>query len=108
VEGSIRLVGGVIDDIQLQDYRETEEPDSPLIHVLNPTGSNDAYFAEFGWVGAKSGMALPSSDTQWTADKELLTPDSPVTLTWDNGEGLTFKREIAIDENYLFTVNQSV
>jgi len=42
-------------------------------------------------------MALPSSDTQWTADKELLTPDSPVTLTWDNGEGLTFKREIAID-----------
>jgi YidC/Oxa1 family membrane protein insertase len=108
VEGSIRLVGGVIDDIQLQDYRETEEPDSPLIHVLNPTGSNDAYFAEFGWVGAKSGMALPSSDTKWTADKELLTPDSPVTLTWDNGEGLTFKREIAIDENYLFTVNQSV
>jgi YidC/Oxa1 family membrane protein insertase len=108
VEGSIRLVGGVIDDIQLQDYRETEEPDSPLIHVLNPTGSNDAYFAEFGWVGANSGMALPGSDTKWSADKELLTPDSPVTLTWDNGQGLTFKREIAIDENYLFTVNQSV
>ena len=108
VEGSIRLVGGVIDDIQLQDYRETEEPDSPLIHVLNPTGSNDAYFAEFGWVGAKSGMTLPNSDTEWTANSELLTPDSPVTLSWDNGEGLTFKREIAIDENYLFTVNQSV
>lgn len=108
VEGSIRLVGGVIDDIQLQDYRETEDPDSPLIHVLNPAGSADAYFAEFGWVAAEEGIALPSSDTRWTASSEKLTPESPVMLTWDNGAGLTFKREIAIDENYMFTVRQSV
>ncbi len=108
IEGSIRLVGGVIDDIQLQDYRETEEPDSPLIHVLNPTGSSDAYFAEFGWVGADKSLSVPNSDTQWTASADTLTPDSPITLSWDNGSGLTFKREIAIDENYLFTVNQSV
>ncbi|MCC9624369.1 membrane protein insertase YidC [Thalassospira sp. MA62] len=108
VEGSIRLVGGVIDDIQLQDYRETEEDDSPLIHVLNPTGSNDAYFAEFGWVGSNSGLDLPNSDTQWTADRDVLTSDSPITLSWDNGSGLTFTREISIDENYLFSVKQSV
>ncbi|MEQ8287440.1 membrane protein insertase YidC [Thalassospira sp.] len=108
VEGSIRLVGGVIDDIQLQDYHETEEPDSPLIHVLNPTGSSDAYFAEFGWVAGDKGVALPTSETRWTASGETLTADSPITLTWDNGAGLTFKREIAIDENYMFTVNQSV
>lgn len=108
IEGSIRLVGGVIDDIQLQDYRETEEPDSPLIHVLNPTGSDDAYFAEFGWVGADRNIALPNSDTRWTASSDKLTSETPVVLSWDNGAGLTFKREIAIDENYLFTVKQSV
>ena len=108
VEGSIRLVGGVIDDIQLQDYHETEEPDSPLIHVLNPTGSKDAYFAEFGWVGNNKNTVVPNSDTRWTASSDKLSVDKPITLTWDNGQGLTFKREIAIDENYLFTVNQSV
>ncbi|HBU99213.1 membrane protein insertase YidC [Thalassospira lucentensis] len=108
VEGSIRLVGGVIDDIQLQDYHETEEPDSPLIHVLNPTGSSDAYFAEFGWVGTGKDVVLPSSETRWSASDDTLTVDNPITLSWDNGAGLTFKREISIDQNYLFTVNQSV
>ncbi|PKR58072.1 membrane protein insertase YidC [Thalassospira lohafexi] len=108
VEGSIRLVGGVIDDIQLQDYHETEEPDSPLIHVLNPTGSSDAYFAEFGWVGTGKDVVLPSSETRWSASGDTLTVDNPITLSWDNGAGLTFKREISIDQNYLFTVNQSV
>ena len=108
VEGSIRLIGGVIDDIQLQDYHETEEPDSPLIHVLNPTGSNDAYFAEFGWVGTGKDVVLPSSETRWSASGDTLTVDNPITLSWDNGAGLTFKREISIDQNYLFTVNQSV
>ena len=108
VEGSIRLIGGVIDDIQLQDYHETEEPDSPLIHVLNPTGSSDAYFAEFGWVGTGKDVVLPSSETRWSASGDTLTVDNPITLSWDNGAGLTFKREISIDQNYLFTVNQSV
>tara|TARA_R110000744_G_scaffold131409_4_gene239511 strand:- start:305 stop:2017 length:1713 start_codon:yes stop_codon:yes gene_type:complete len=108
VEGSIRLIGGVIDDIQLQDYHETEEPDSPLIHVLNPTGSNDAYFAEFGWVGTGKDVVLPSSETRWSASGDTLTVENPITLSWDNGAGLTFKREISIDQNYLFTVNQSV
>ncbi len=109
VKGSIRLVGGLIDDIQLQDYRETEDPKSPLIHVLNPAGSNDAYFGEFGWVAAEGEkVALPGNDTRWQADNETLTPEKPVTLTWDNGQGLIFKRTISIDENYMFSVKQSV
>ncbi|RCK52297.1 hypothetical protein TH25_07210 [Thalassospira profundimaris] len=109
VKGSIRLVGGLIDDIQLQDYRETEDPKSPLIHVLNPAGSNDAYFGEFGWVaGEGEKIALPGNDTRWQADSETLTPEKPVTLTWDNGEGLIFKRTISIDDNYMFSVKQSV
>ncbi len=72
----------MIDDIQLQDYHETEEPDSPLIHVLNPTGSNDAYFAEFGWVGTGKDVVLPSSETRWSASGDTLTVDNPITLRW--------------------------
>jgi YidC/Oxa1 family membrane protein insertase len=109
VKGSIRLVGGLIDDIQLQDYRETEDPGSPRIHVLNPAGSDNAYFGEFGWVAGKdTKVKLPDNQTRWTADSQTLTPDHPVTLSWNNGEGLTFTRQIAIDKNYLFTVKQSV
>ncbi|OKH88858.1 membrane protein insertase YidC [Thalassospira sp. TSL5-1] len=109
VKGSIRLVGGLIDDIQLQDYRETEDPKSPLIHVLNPAGSNEAYFGEFGWVaGEGEKLALPGNDTRWQADSETLSPEKPVTLTWDNGQGLIFKRTISIDDNYMFSVKQSV
>ncbi|WP_339781904.1 membrane protein insertase YidC [uncultured Thalassospira sp.] len=109
VQGSIRLVGGLIDDIQLQDYRETEDPKSPLIHVLNPAGADNAYFGEFGWVAADGeNVALPGNDTRWTADSDKLTPEKPVTLSWDNGQGLTFTRTISIDDNYMFSVKQSV
>ncbi|MDP2699604.1 membrane protein insertase YidC [Thalassospira sp.] len=108
VKGSIRLVGSLIDDIQLQDYRETEDDNSPLIHVLNPAGGNDAYFAEFGWVASDRNIVVPNSETQWQADSETLTPENPVTLSWDNGAGLVFERTISIDENYMFSVKQSV
>jgi YidC/Oxa1 family membrane protein insertase len=37
-----------------------------------------------------------------------LTPDSPVTLTWENGQGLLFTRVIAVDEKYMFTVTDTV
>jgi YidC/Oxa1 family membrane protein insertase len=37
-----------------------------------------------------------------------LTPTSPVTLTWDNAQGLVFSRTISVDKNYMFTVRDSV
>jgi YidC/Oxa1 family membrane protein insertase len=37
-----------------------------------------------------------------------LTPSTPLTLQWDNGAGLLFNRTYAIDENFMFTVTQSV
>ncbi len=104
--GSISLEGGRIDDIILADYRETIDPESPRITLLSPQGSTDAYFAEFGWIGPEG--AMPDRDTVWRADGDLLTPEKPVTLSWDNGEGLVFTRRIALDENYLFTITQRV
>ncbi len=108
VKGSVSLIGGRIDDLVLLDYRETVEPDSPNIVLLSPQGSDSAYYGEFGWVAGGDGIALPAGDTVWQSDGTTLTPDQPLTLTWDNGAGLTFTRTVAIDQNYLFTITQSV
>ncbi|HHS82510.1 MAG TPA: membrane protein insertase YidC [Devosia sp.] len=108
--GSINLVGGRIDDLALKNYRETVDPDSPIIHLLEPAGAPRSYFAEQGWVTAAGGTAkVPTGQTVWqVAGNDTLTQETPVTLTWDNGEGLEFRRTIAVDENYLFTITQEV
>jgi YidC/Oxa1 family membrane protein insertase len=107
VGGSIDLKGGKIDDIILKDYRETVDPKSPNVRLFSPPGAPDAYWAETGFVSA-AGAKTPTRDTAWTADRQTLTPSQPVTLTWDNGAGLVFKRKVAVDDKYMFTVTDSV
>jgi YidC/Oxa1 family membrane protein insertase len=109
VRGSIALTGGRIDDLVLTEYRETVDPKSPEIVLLAPAGSPQAYYAEFGWTAAPSeGAKLPDGATVWQADGAELSAAKPITLSWNNGEGLTFRRTIAIDQNYMFTVTQKV
>ena len=106
--GSIALRGARIDDLVLTQYHETIDPTSDPITLLSPEGSSRAYFARFGWAAAGNGVTLPKADTLWQAEGGALTPSSPVTLSWNNGEGLTFEQTFTIDENYLFTVTQRV
>ncbi len=108
VTGSIALEGGRIDDITLLDYRETVEPSSPHITLLSPIGANNAYYAEFGWTGVDRLTKLPDSKTRWTADRDRLTPSQPVTLAWDNGEGLRFTKTLSLDANFMISVTQRV
>jgi len=105
--GSISISGARIDNLTLVDYRETLDPDSPEIVLLIPKGAPKAYFAEFGWVAA-GGQAVPGADTVWQATRKTLAPETPVTLTWDNGQGLRFSRTFAVDNDYMFTVTQKV
>jgi len=110
VAGSINLVGARIDDIRLKDYRETVKPDSPTIVLFSPRGAPAPYYADFG-VTADPGASirLPDATTVWQAPEGAkLTPQTPVTLTFDNGEGLVFERVISIDPDYMFTVEQRV
>ncbi len=107
IGGSIDLKGGKIDDIILKDYRETIDPKSPNIRLFSPPGAPNAYWAETGFVSG-SGAKAPNLDTVWTADRKTLTADEPVTLAWDNGAGLVFKRVIAVDDKYMFTITNSV
>ena len=108
IGGSIDLKGGRIDDIVLKDYHETVDPKSPNVRLFSPPGAPDAYWAETGFVSPGGVAKTPNLDTFWTADRQTLTPAQPVTLTWDNGAGLVFKRVVAVDDKYMFTVTDSV
>jgi YidC/Oxa1 family membrane protein insertase len=110
VTGSISLRGARIDDLALVQFRETVDPSSPAIVLYSPSGTAEPYYAEFGWVPATgSTVKLPDRDTLWQQEGSgSLTPNSPVTLKYDNGDGLTFRRTIAIDDRYLFTIKDDV
>ncbi len=106
LSGSIALTGALFDDLILNGYRETIEPDSPRISLLEPKGVKRPYYVQMGWLTEDNKFL--GRDAEWRADSARLTPASPVTLTWDNGEGLVFERRISLDENYMFTVTQRI
>ena len=110
LRGSIDLKGGRIDDLSLEQYRETVDPNSPAIVLLSPSGAPDAFYAEFGWVPASgTSTAMPGQDTVWKREGSgALGIDHPVTLTYDNGQGLLFRRTITVDDHYLFTIRDEV
>ena len=109
LSGSIALTGARIDDLSLIQYRETVDPRSPAIVLLSPSGSPHPYYAEFGWLKSTGDTRVPGSDTVWTQEGSGgLGVGHPVTLVWDNGEGLIFRRTIAVDDKYLFTVKDEV
>lgn len=109
--GSISLLGGRIDDLALKGYRETIEATSPEVQLLKPVGEDLSYYSVFGWLpgtGLEVGD-VPDAMTRWTAaGTEALAPGKPVTLTWANAKGLTFTRQISVDEDYMFTVTDTV
>jgi YidC/Oxa1 family membrane protein insertase len=110
LSGSLALMGGRIDDLALVQYRETVDPNSPPIVLLAPSGSPEPFYAEFGWTAAAGTSAkLPGPDTLWRQEGAgALSVGHPVTLAYDNGEGLAFRRSISVDDKYLFTVKDSV
>jgi YidC/Oxa1 family membrane protein insertase len=111
LSGSIALTGGRLDDLHLSLYRETLEPDAETVVLLNPAGGPAPYFIDYGWrrtVESDPGP-LPGPATTWAVEGgERLTTETPVMLRWDNGQGLTFRRKFEIDDQYMFTVTQSV
>jgi YidC/Oxa1 family membrane protein insertase len=110
LEGSLSLLAGRIDDLRLKDYTDTIDDGSPIVTLLSPEGSNNAYYGINGWAAA-SGVdpkEVPGPTTLWSSRSTTLTTSSPVTLTWDNDKGLSFKRVISIDENFMFNIEQSV
>ncbi|MEM9625230.1 MAG: membrane protein insertase YidC [Pseudomonadota bacterium] len=106
--GSFGVQGGRIDDIVMTDYKVAIAEDAADVTLFNPAGSPDAYFAEFGWAPETTDTIVPDQNTVWSADRKELRPDQPVTLSWENGQGLIFERRLEIDGDYLITVTQRV
>ncbi len=107
LKGSIGLTGAVFDDVVLKDYHETIAKNSPLVQIMGRRGSTTPSYAQFGWT-APAGVKVPDDSTVWTPSAQELTPESPVTLSWDNGQGLIFQLILKIDDKFMFTVTQNV
>jgi len=105
------LLGGRIDDLSLKDYRVSLDEDAEIVKMLSPAGDDAAYYALYGWAPG-AGLTLedvPGANTEWAVEQgRTLGVDSPVTLIWNNGKGLTFRRTLAVDADYMFTITQAV
>ncbi|MCK8784685.1 membrane protein insertase YidC [Roseomonas sp. NAR14] len=108
VRGTLSLRGARLDDLVLLDYRETVAPDSPLVRLLAPRSGGAPYYAQWGWTAADGRTRVPGNDTDWQAEGGPLSPDHPVTLRWDNGQGQVFEIEVKLDANFMFTAEQRV
>lgn len=109
--GSLSLIGGRIDDLSLKDYHETLKSDADLVRLLSPIGTDAPYYALQGWVAAVGATPeqVPSASTQWKIEiGEELSPGNDVTLLWENDAGLTFRKTFSVDEDFLFTITQTV
>jgi YidC/Oxa1 family membrane protein insertase len=110
ITGSINLCGAKIDEIFLKDFKTSTRENSDFVQFFNPKDSENAYWVESGWKAPKNiRYDLPGTDTLWVLEEgQTLTPDTPVIISWNNQNGLTFKQKISIDENYIFKIEQII
>lgn len=108
LSGSINLTGAILDDLTLNRHRETVEKDSGPVRIFSPAGTPAQHFAQFGWTGPED-LDHPGPETVWSTDEgATLTPETPVTLTWNNDSGQTFSITYAIDKDYMIAATQTV
>jgi len=111
LKGTINLTGGIIDDLILTQYKESLDQDSKNIQLLSPNDTKNPYYLDIGWkelTNKTNPIDLPNKNTKWKSSSDILTPDNPIILSWTNNQNITFKRSIAIDNIYMFTINQEI
>lgn len=111
LSGSVSLLGGRIDDLHLTEYNVNLNDDSEKVVLLAPVGAAEPFYAVWGWAGtaAGNGGGTPNASTIWELESGItLTDTTPITLKWDNGAGLIFRRTISVDNQYMFDIRQSV
>ena len=106
--GSIRIKGGRFDELYLDKYKQTLDADSEDVELFAPAKTENAYYADFGWISMDKSIRLPGSNTIWSVKGKELTPETPIVLEWNNGQGIRFIRKISVDKDYMFTLEQAV
>lgn len=110
VDGSITLKGSRIDDLALKDFYETvadkrAHRTAAEVRLLQPEGTEQAFYALVNWTGA---AGLPDENTVWTRNGQgPLTKDAPLELSY-TGAGVSIARKISVDQDYLFTITDTV
>ena len=108
VIGSISLKGAAIDDLTFKDYRISLDSDE-RVKLLAPRNIQDGYLVESGFVTTDKNIQIPDSDSVWTvASGRKLTDQTPIKLQWTNPQGIIFEKEISLDDQFLFTINQKI
>ena len=106
--GSISLKGAAIDDLTFKDYN-TSLKSNKKVTLLGPRNIEDGYLIESGFVTSDKNVDIPNSDSVWSIiGNNKLTNQSPIRLSWSNKQGITFEKEISLDDRYLFSIKQSV
>ncbi|CAL9915802.1 Membrane protein insertase YidC [Candidatus Liberibacter solanacearum] len=107
--GSINLKGAQFDDLSLKGYRVDVSRNSPMVALLNPLNTENAYFAELNYISTTDTTLFPNENTVWNlVSGQVLTPSSPVKLAFKSANNILFERIISLDENYLFTIVDTI
>ena len=108
LKGSLSLEGAVIDDISFKNYKKNVLGEENII-FLNPKGTEKANYIESGWVSSKEEIKVPNLSSNWKLIKgEKLSLNNSIILEWDNGQNIIFRKEIFLDDKFLFKVRQEV
>ena len=106
--GSMSLKGGIIDDVSFKNHKQNLI-DKKNVVFLNPQETEDGFYVETGWTSIGNKIKVPSINSIWSVEgNNILSANKPVTLIWENGEGLVFKKKIELDDKYLFNISQEV
>ena len=108
IVGSISLKGAAIDDLTFKEYNIALESDEK-VKLLSPRNTKDGYLIESGFITTDKNIDIPNSNSVWSVyGNNKLTNQSPVKLSWTNNQGITFEKEITLDDKFLFSVKQKV
>ena len=108
IKGTLSLKGGLIDDIAFKNYKK-DLIENKNVTFLNPKATEDGYYIETGWTSIGNFIKVPNTDSIWKIiGNQVLSKDNPIVLEWNNGNGIIFKKKIALDEKYLFQISQEI
>lgn len=107
LEGSIDLCGAKINEIFLKKFNKTTDKDSDYVQLFNES----SYWVDAGWLAPRGAeFILPNEESLWKLESQnsILSPTSPISISWNNGQGLKFIQTYSVDNNYLFSFKQEV
>ncbi len=106
--GSISLKGASIDDLTFKEYN-VELNSRKKVTLLSPRNIEDGYLVESGFVTNNKNIDMPDSSTIWkVVGNNKLTNKDPIKLIWSNNQGITFEKNISLDDKFLFTIKEKI